>query len=79
MGFETLEVAKEAAITTHRAFDGVGGVHTALRDQALRAATSAALNVAEGAGVRGGNRARHWRIAHGSALEARTAAELTPS
>ena len=35
-----------------------------------------ALNLAEGAGRRGRDRLHHWRIAYGSALEARTALEL---
>jgi len=38
--------------------------------------TSVPLNLAEGAGRRGRDRIHHWRIAYGSALEARTALEL---
>jgi four helix bundle protein len=48
----------------------------ALTDQAVRAVTSVPLNLAEGAGRRGRDRLHHWRIAYGSALEARTALEL---
>ena len=37
--------------------------------QLRRAASSIALNLAEGAGRRGADRKQHFRIAHGSALE----------
>jgi len=47
-----------------------------LTDQAVRAVTSVPLNLAEGAGRRGRDRLHHWRIAYGSALEARTALEM---
>jgi len=42
---------------------------TALRDQAIRAASSLVLNVAEGAHSQGGNRRRHFWLARGSAAE----------
>ena len=42
---------------------------SALRDQAIRAACSCVLNVAEGAHSLGGNRGQHFRIARGSAAE----------
>jgi four helix bundle protein len=48
----------------------------ALTDQTVRAVTSVPLNLAEGAGRRGRDRVHHWRIACGSALEARTALEM---
>ena len=47
-----------------------------LRDQALRAVQSAALNIAEGR-ARGGDAGRnHYRIAHGSAAEGCAALDL---
>jgi len=42
---------------------------SALRDQANRSACSLVLNLAEGAHSQGGNRAKHFRIARGSAAE----------
>ena len=42
---------------------------SALRDQAVRAACSLVLNLAEGAHSQGGNRGKHFRIARGSAAE----------
>lgn len=47
-----------------------------LRDQASRAAKSAALNIAEAAGLDDGNRAKHFRIARGSAIETVAAYDL---
>ncbi len=47
-----------------------------LRDQANRAARSAALNIAEGAAVGDGNRQKHFRIARGSAIETVAAYDL---
>ena len=48
-----------------------------LRDQALRAAQSAALNTAEGAGrVSPGDKARAFAIARGEAVEACAAVEI---
>src|SRR5690349_21242445 len=66
-------VAKELLVAVHRA-----QISDALiRDQALRAAKSAALNVAEAAG-RGGSkdRARVFMIARGEASEAAAAIEI---
>ena len=45
-------------------------------DQLIRAASSVALNLAEGAGHIGGSRKHHWRIAYGSALESSSALGL---
>jgi four helix bundle protein len=42
---------------------------SALRDQAVRAASSCVLNIAEGCYSLGGNRKKHFRIAMGSAAE----------
>ena len=74
--FEAHKVAMEAAGKVLRLLAGVSGPWGDLVDQARRAATSAALNVAEGAGRQGRARASHYRIAYGSAREAATALEL---
>jgi four helix bundle protein len=50
-----------------------GKGHSALVDQALRASASIGLNIAEGVGRRGADRARCYRIAHGSLYEANAA------
>lgn len=47
-----------------------------LRDQATRAAKSAALNIAEAAGLCGAASKRHFRIARGSVIELAAAYEL---
>jgi len=56
----------EVVVTIARA---AGRGHGWLSDQALRAAGSVVLNIAESSGRRGADRARFGRIAHGSALE----------
>jgi len=50
--------------------------HRDLVDQLKRATESAALNLAEGAGRTGKDKAYHYTIAYGSAGEAATALEL---
>ena len=45
-------------------------------DQLIRAASSVALNLAEGNGRFGRDRIHHWRIAYGSALETSTALQI---
>ena len=47
-----------------------------LADQVQRAASSVALNLAEGQGQVGGNRRRHYQIAAGSAFEVRGALQV---
>ena len=47
-----------------------------LRDQALRAAKSVALNIAEGASLSGRSRSRYFRIARASLVEVAAAYEL---
>lgn len=75
-GFDTHDLARDAAVHILRLVRGAPPAVRALTDQTVRAATSVPLNLAEGAGRRGRDRAHHWRIAYGSALEARTALEL---
>jgi four helix bundle protein len=76
MKFIALEKAKEAAALTVAGFEGVGGAHRDLKDQATRAAVSAVLNLAESSGFVDGNKARHRASAYGSAKEAKVAIEL---
>ena len=75
-GFDAHDVACEAAVHVLRLVRRASPTPRALADQTVRAVMSVPLNLAEGAGRRGRDRAHHWRIAYGSALEARTALEL---
>jgi four helix bundle protein len=47
-----------------------------LADQIVRAATSTSLNLAEGQRSQGGNRMKHYAIAHGSANETKAGLKL---
>ena len=47
-----------------------------LADQMKRAASSVVLNLAEGARLSGGNKRRHYEIAHGSANEVKGAVDV---
>ena len=61
-----LAAVREASITESR-----------LRDQAIRAATSACLNISEGAGRRGAaDKARVYAIARGESCEAAAALDI---
>ena len=75
-GFDAHDVARDAAIVVLRLVRHAPPALRTLADQTVRAVTSVPLNLAEGAGRRGRDRLHHWRIAYGSALEARTALEL---
>jgi four helix bundle protein len=75
-GFEAHDIARDAAILVLRLVRQTPPRLRTLTDQTVRAVTSVPLNLAEGAGRRGRDRLHHWRIAYGSALEARTALEL---
>jgi four helix bundle protein len=71
-----LDVAQDAAALTIDGMRGVSGKWGDLKDQAERAAVSAALNLAESIGYSNGNKGRHRSIAYGSAKEARVAVAL---
>ena len=71
-----LSVAEDAAVAVARIITGLPAALRVYQDQAIRAAASAALNVAEGAGRRGRERKRFWRVAYSSAVEARTAVRI---
>ena len=75
-GFDAHDVARDAAVLVLRLVRRAPPRMRTLTDQTVRAVTSVPLNLAEGAGRQGRDRMHHWRIAHGSALEARTALEL---
>jgi len=75
-GFDAHDVACEAAVHVLRLVRRASPTPRALADQTVRAVTSVPLNLAEGAGRRRRDRVHHWRIAYGSAREARTALEL---
>ena len=75
-GFDAHDVARDAAILVIQLVRQTPPALRALTDQTVRAVCSVPLNLAEGAGRRGRDRVHHWRIAYGSALEARTALEL---
>jgi len=75
-GFDAHDLAREAAILVIEHVTTVRPGLRSLADQTIRATTSVVLNLAEGAGRQGRDRMYHWRIAYGSALEARTALEL---
>jgi four helix bundle protein len=47
-----------------------------LADQLRRAASSVTLNLAEGSRSKGGNKQKHFAIAHGSANEVRAALQV---
>ena len=75
-GFDAHDIARDAAILVLVLVRQAPPTVRAVTDQTVRAVTSVPLNLAEGAGRRGRDWAHHWRIAYGSALEARTALEL---
>jgi four helix bundle protein len=77
MTFQALDKAELAVAAVSDAFDGVGGRWRSLHDQALRAAISAALNLAESKGHFGnGNERRHLQLAYASAREALSAVRI---
>jgi four helix bundle protein len=78
----TMQLSHHRLIVWHKAMELVRLVKQApigdaeLRDQAMRACRSAALNIAEGAALEGAAKRRHFGIARGSACETAAAYEL---
>ena len=75
-GLHVHDLALEAAGIVLRLAVRVPAPLKSLADQAIRAATSVPLNIAEGHGRNGRDRHHHWRISYGSALEVGSALSL---
>ena len=74
--FIAQDKARCAALLVIQGTVGVPSRLASLSDQALRAATSVPLNIAEARGRNGKDRSYHFRIAYGSAREAEVALAL---
>ena len=74
--FIALEVSLEAIDLLAPVVARVRACDAALADQLRRAAQSVAQNLAEGRRRRGADRTYHFRVAAGSADEARTSLEI---
>lgn len=72
--YEKLQVYTVALSVARRARDV--RANASLKDQLVRASQSVVLNIAEGAGLTGDARRRHYRIALGSAAEVGAAFDL---
>lgn len=68
-GFAALEVSYELIAALRDVLPAIKKSDADLGDQIQRAASSVALNIAEGQASMKGNRLRHYSIAHGSANE----------
>jgi four helix bundle protein len=71
--FEVLEVSLDLVRALRRPVALVRNRDRDLSQHIRRAASSVALNIAEGRERAGADRAHHWRIAAGSAAEVRAA------
>jgi four helix bundle protein len=74
--FHAHEVAMEMAAALRPMLDALGRHDRDLESQLRRAAASVVLNIAEGSGRWGKDRIQHYRIAAGSAAEAKSALGL---
>ncbi|HQP95969.1 MAG TPA: four helix bundle protein [Myxococcota bacterium] len=74
-GLVAVGMAEELAVRTIRLTRTIRG-HRDLVDQLTRAIESVALNLAEGSGRAGRDRAYHYTVAYGSAGESATAVRL---
>ena len=74
--FIAYEVSKEVITELRSIVPTIDRHDRDLADQLRRAANSVALNLAEGARSQGGNKHKHYAIAHGSANEVRGALDL---
>ena len=73
---EAHALALQAAATILPLAGKIPGPMKSVGDQLIRAASSVALNLAEGNGRVDRDRFHHWRIAYASALETSTALQL---
>ncbi|MCE9573276.1 MAG: four helix bundle protein [Deltaproteobacteria bacterium] len=73
--FRAHDLALEALTLLRPLLAPIRAVDRSLADQLQRAATSVALNIAEGSHRRGRDRAHFYRVAAGSAAESRTCLE----
>jgi len=73
MSFQALDVALELVSSLRQPVGVLATRDPSLADQVRRAASSVALNLGEGRRRVGRDRVQHFRIAAGSAEEARTA------
>jgi four helix bundle protein len=71
--FQALEVSLDLVRALRRPVALVRNRDRDLSQQIRRAASSIALNIAEGRERAGADRAHHWRVAAGSAAEVRAA------
>ncbi|MCC6995413.1 MAG: four helix bundle protein [Deltaproteobacteria bacterium] len=76
MALEVLEVSMELIAALRGPLGRLRQADRDLADQVRRAATSVALNIAEGAGRTGKDRPHHYRVAAGSNLEVAAALEV---
>ena len=74
--FVAYEVSKELIQELRTLMPAIERNDRALADQLRRAANSVTLNLAEGARSQGGNKHKHFALAHGSANEVRGALDL---
>ena len=74
--FHAHEVAMEMAAALRPVLEALARHDRDLASQLRRAAASVVLNLAEGSGRWGKDRVQHYRIAAGSAAEAKAALEL---
>ena len=75
-GLVALQVAQDVAVGTITLMQTLPPALRSYQDQAIRATGSVVLNLAEGAGRRGRDRARFWQVAFGSAKEAQAAVQV---
>lgn len=71
--FQALELSLDVITSLRQPVATIGRKDRKLADEIRRAASSVALNLAEGRRRSGRDRLHHWRIASGSADEVRTA------
>ncbi|MCE9578469.1 MAG: four helix bundle protein [Deltaproteobacteria bacterium] len=74
--FRTYDLCLEALRLIRAPLAAIRVAAPGLADQLQRAATSAALNLAEGAKRRGRDQAHYYRVAAGSAAEARACLDI---